>query len=580
MEAFLDDWGLTLVTFIPLVGALVMMATPKEEESAHKTIALGTSLIAAVIGVLLLFNFDYDRAGELQFLVDKEWINVINSRYIVALDGMSLPLLILTLGVVPLCIIYSFGHFPEPHNPKAFLSLILVLETGMLGSFIAQDLILFFVFFEVVLLPMFFLIGVWGGDDRRYASLKFFLYTLFGSALMLISFLAVFFLADGTVAEAAAPTVNTFDMRALSTGATGGIARSAQLWIFGGMFIGFGVKVPMFPFHTWLPDAHTQAPTVGSVILAAVLLKLGTYGFVRIAIPFLPEAAAAWAPVIGLLAVIGIIYGALGCLAQTDMKRLIAFSSVAHMGFVMLGISTLTDFGINAAIFGMIAHGLITGMLFFVAGSMKDRYHTLDMGRLGGLLVQAPKMGWILAFSAMASLGLPGLAGFWGEFPAILASYNPAGILNHSVWRGYMVVAALGTVLAAGYLLWMVQKTAFGTPTEEFENDPHIHDVTRFEWISWTPFLALIVVFGFVPNLIFGLTDPAVEESLTIELRAEDLGCYDLAAGSDDLVHCLDMVDNGCLEVEDGVECFDMLRDHLQDEIAANAASGETASGN
>jgi len=555
MEAFLDDWGLTLVTFIPLVGALVMMAMPKEEEGAHKMIALVTSLVAAVFGVLLLFNFDYGAAGDLQFVVDKEWINVINSRYIIGVDGMSLPLLILTLGVVPLCIIYSFGHFPEPHNPKTFLALILVLETGMLGSFIAQDLILFFVFFEVVLLPMFFLIGVWGGDDRRYASLKFFLYTLFGSALMLISFLAIFFLADGTnsalAGDVVAATERTFDMRLLSTGATGGIARTAQLWIFGGMFIGFGVKVPMFPFHTWLPDAHTQAPTVGSVILAAVLLKLGTYGFVRIAIPFLPEAAAAWAPVIGLLAVVGIIYGALGCLAQTDMKRLIAFSSVAHMGFVMLGISTLTDFGINAAIFGMIAHGLITGMLFFVAGSMKDRYHTLDMGRLGGLLVQAPRMGWILAFSAMASLGLPGLAGFWGEFPAILASFNPAEILPEGTWRGYMVVAALGTVLAAGYLLWMVQKTAFGTPTAEFENDPHIHDVTKFEWVAWSPLLVLIVVFGFYPNLIFDLTDDAVVKSLQVE------GAGDIAGG------CLEMAK------DEAMRCFDGLRGVF-----------ETASGN
>jgi NADH-quinone oxidoreductase subunit M len=276
------------------------------------------------------------------------------------------------------------------------------------------------------------------------------------------------------------------------------------------MFLGFGIKVPMFPFHTWLPDAHTQAPTVGSVILAAVLLKLGTYGFIRIAIPTLPEAAIEWAPWIGGLAVIGIIYGALCCLAQTDMKRLIAFSSVAHMGYTMLGIATLTDFGMNAAIFGMVAHGLITGMLFFIAGSMKERYHTLEIKRLGGLLVSAPKMGWILGFVTMASLGLPGLAGFWGEIPAILASYNPAEGLPVELFRFYMVVAAIGTVFAAGYLLWLYQRTAFGEPSEEFANDPHIHDVELPEWIAWTPLLVLTLVLGVYPNLLFSITDPAV----------------------------------------------------------------------
>src|SRR5690606_38427438 len=286
-------------------------------------------------------------------------------------------------------------------------------------------------------------------------------------------------------------------------------ALATQVLIFGGMFIGFGIKVPMFPFHTWLPDAHTQAPTQGSVILAAVLLKLGTYGFIRIALGILPEAAVEWAPWIGLLAVIGIIYGALGCLAQTDMKRLIAFSSVAHMGFVMLRIATLTDFGLNAAVFGSVAHGLITGMLFFLAGSVKERWHTLEIRRLGGILLKAPKLGWILGFCSMASLGLPGLAGFWGEMPAILASYNPAPGLPEQVFRVYMVVSAVGTVLAAGYLLWLYQRTSFGTPTEEFA-DAEIADVSTHEWIAWVPLLVLVLVLGVYPHLLFQVSGPAM----------------------------------------------------------------------
>ena len=501
------NWVLSVGTFLPLVGVIIMLFLPKADEALIKAVGIITAAATLAVGVFTLIQFDYGRAGEMQFVANHEWISVIKSSYFIGLDGISLPLYFLSMVITLLVMIYSWDHVPSPGNPKAFFILMLVLQTGMAGTFVSRDLILFFVFFELVLLPMYFMIGVWGGENRQYASLKFFLYTMFGSALMLVAFLALFF---KTGAE-------SFSIPFLIENGLN-ISRTTQIWIFGGMFVGFAVKVPMFPFHTWLPDAHTQAPTQGSVILAAILLKLGTYGFVRIAIPILPEAAKAWAPYIGALAVIGIIYGALGCLAQTDMKRLIAFSSVAHMGYVMLGISTLTSFGMNAAMFGMVAHGLITGMLFFVAGSVKERYHTLEIKRLSGMLLQMPKLGWIMGFCAMASLGLPGLAGFWGEFPAILSAYQPADGLPVEVFRAYMVIAAIGTVFAAGYLLWMFQRTAFGEPTAEFSpghgHDEDIHDVNKFEWVAWSPLLIAIVVFGVYPQLMFKVLDPAVGVTL------------------------------------------------------------------
>ena len=515
-----NNFLLTLGTFLPLVGVVLMMFISGAEETLHKQIAVITSGATVAVGVWTLIAFDYGNSATLQFSVNEEWISVINSNYAIGLDGISLPLYFLSMAVTFLVAIYTWENMPEAGDPKMFLMLMLVLQVGMAGSFIAQDLILFFVFFELVLLPMYFMIGVWGGEDRQYASLKFFLYTMFGSALMLVAFLALYWKSGA----------DSFGFAQLVE-AGAGLDRDTQVWIFAGMFVGFAVKVPMFPFHTWLPDAHTQAPTQGSVILAAILLKLGTYGFVRIALPMLPQGAEAWAPVIAVLAVIGIIYGALGCLAQTDMKRLIAFSSVAHMGFVMLGISTLTPIGINAALFGMVAHGLITGMLFFIAGSVKHRYHTLEIKRLSGMLISMPRLGWILGFAAMASLGLPGLAGFWGEFPALLASWNPNEALlggSLDLYRVLTVIAALGTVLAAAYLLWLYQRTSFGEPTEEFSshgepahslsaaaNDEHhddLHDVTTVEWIAWTPFLIAIVVFGVYPQLMFKVMDPAVTQ--------------------------------------------------------------------
>ena len=498
--SWVDDWGLSLATFLPAVGVIVLMFLPAAREQLVKITGTLFAGLALIAGILCAVRFDLGTTDQIQLEVDSTWIESMGARYHVGVDGMSLPLLLLSLLVCFLCMIYMWWHIPAPGKPKAFFGLVLLLETGMNGTFVALDLILFFIFFELVLVPMYFMIGIWGGPNRDYASVKFFLYTLFGSIFMLLGFLALWINSGA----------ETFDMIALRD-TTAGASELFQNLVFLGLFLGFAIKVPMWPFHTWLPDAHTEAPTVGSVLLAAVLLKMGTYGFIRIALPILPDAAVTFAPVIGILAVIGIIWGSLCCFAQTDLKRLIAFSSVGHMGFVMLGIATLTDRGINGAIFGMVAHGLITGMLFFLAGSMHERYHTREIAALGGMLKSMPRFGSIFSLAAIASLGLPGLAGFWGEMLALLGSYQPAEGLNVELFRGLMVVAGIGTVLTAGYLLWTVQRVNMGVVPEKFASGTGVFDVHRLEWISWTPLLLLIVVGGLYPALVTNVTTAAVE---------------------------------------------------------------------
>jgi NADH-quinone oxidoreductase subunit M len=494
---WVDDWGVTLAVFLPALGAAVIAITPKSRERAIRSYSILFSGAALLVGLLLITGFR--RGAGMQFVTNVSWIPSINSRYHIGVDGISLPLLELTLLVTFLCMIYSLWHLPEPHNPKGFLALCLILETGMAGTFVALDLVLFFIFWELVLVPMYFLIGLWGGPRREYAAIKFFLYTLFGSVFMLLGFLALYFRSDPH-------TFNILELQRLGAG----IAPSVQSLIFAALFLGFAIKVPMWPFHTWLPDAHTEAPTVGSVLLAAILLKMGTYGFVRISVPILPDAAMAWAPVIGVLAVIAIIYGALNCLAQVDLKRMIAFSSVGHMGFVMLGIATLTDVGINAAIYGMVAHGVITGMLFFLAGSIHERYHTRDIPEIGGgMLTKLPILGGILAFSAIASLGLPGLAGFWGEVFALLSAYNPLPGLNVATFRILMVLGGVGTVLTAGYFLWMLQRVNLGKVPQRWD-DKVLKDVEPLELAAWIPLLILIVLLGVFPRLLLDLTNGPV----------------------------------------------------------------------
>ena len=501
---WVDDWALSLGTFLPAVGAAVLMFMPASSEKLVKAVGTLFAFLALVAGVVVLARFDFSNAGALQLQVNESWIPQINARYHIGIDGISLPLFVLSLLVSFLCTIYMWWHLPAPGKPKAFFALVLLLETGMTGCFVALDLILFFIFWELVLVPMYFMIGIWGGPRRAYAAVKFFLYTLFGSLFMLLGFLALYFTSDP----------RTFDMIELTRQGFGGSSELFQNLVFLGLFLGFAIKVPMWPFHTWLPDAHTEAPTVGSVLLAAIMLKMGTYGFIRISLPILPDAAVTFAPMIGILAVIAIIYGALCCLAQTDLKRMIAFSSVGHMGFVMLGIATLTDIGINGAIFGMVAHGLITGMLFFLAGSIHERFHTRDIPALGGILQQMPKFGSLLVYSAIASLGLPGLAGFWGEMLALLGAYNPHPELNQTLFRVLMVGGGIGTVLTAGYFMWMIQRVILGTVPDKFASGHGIFDVVRLEWYAWAPLLILIIAAGLYPKLVLGVTDGAVQTLL------------------------------------------------------------------
>ena len=500
-----DQWLLSLVVFLPLVGAGVIAAMPNEQKALIRLTALVASGAALVFGVIALVRFDFHHSRVFQFEINTRWIDSIGARYHMGVDGIALPLLVLTVALTFLCVVYSQRIMPKPQDKvKGFFALVLLLETGMAGTFTSLDLVLFFVFWEMVLVPMYFIIAVWGSERKEYSAIKFFLYTLFGSVFMLLGFLAMYFKSVDPATGG-----HTFDMLLLQGQHFGGVG--FQNLVFLGLFLGFAIKVPMWPFHTWLPDAHGDAPTVGSVLLAGILLKMGAYGFIRIALPLLPRAAKDWAPYIGGLAVISILYGALCCLAQTDMKRLIAFSSVGHMGFVMLGISTLTDKGINAAVFGMVAHGVITGMLFFLAGSLYERYHTRQIDDIGpGVLQKIPRVGAIFVFVAIASLGLPGLAGFWGEVIALLAAFNPARGLPVGLFRTYMVLGGVGTILTAGYMLWLIQRLNLGVVREKWASDPSIDDVRPAEVFAWSPLLVGILALGIYPRAIFDITNGAV----------------------------------------------------------------------
>ncbi|MHB1346956.1 MAG: complex I subunit 4 family protein [Candidatus Humimicrobiaceae bacterium] len=479
---------LSILIFLPILGLIIIMVLPKSAAPKAKIVALIFTLFTVAIAAYLWLIFD-KTSGNMQFVEKYNWIQGINIYYNLGIDGISLPIVFLTCILSVLGVLVSWNM---DNRPKAFFALLLLLQTGMLGVFVALDFILFYIFWELVLLPMFFLIGIWGSSRRHYASIKFFIYTLFGSVLMLVGILIVFFQSG----------MNSFDMVGL---AQNSIAPGTQNWIFLLMFMGFAIKVPMFPLHTWLPDAHTEAPTAGSVLLAGILLKMGAYGFIRIAIPILPYASKSWAPAISILSIIGIVYGALACLVQKDVKRLIAFSSVSHMGFVMLGIASLNQTAITGSVLQMFNHGCITGMLFLVIGMIYDRTHTRQISELGGLANKMPFFAGMLAFASFASLGLPGLSGFWGEFMILFGTFK-----NNAVFYQIMVyIAVLGIVLGAAYLLLMLQKVIFGEykgQVKEFKK------VSTVDIITLIPLIIIIIYIGVNPSGIINVISGSVSK--------------------------------------------------------------------
>jgi NADH-quinone oxidoreductase subunit M len=487
---------LTALILLPLAGALVVALIPREAERAQKIAALVFTTAAFALSIVMLRGFG--ALAAMQFEMSVPWIPAYGISYHVGVDGLSVWLVILTTFLTPLALLGSWYSIHE--RVKGFNVFMLLLEAGMVGVFVALDLFLFYIFWEAMLIPMYFLIGIWGHERRIYAAIKFFLYTFAGSALMLVAFIVLYRTAG----------VRSFDLSVLVRQP---VSPELQMWLFAAFALAFAIKVPMFPFHTWLPDAHVEAPTAGSVILAGVLLKMGTYGFLRLALPLFPVAAARFAPLIAILAVIGIIYGALVSLVQPNLKKLVAYSSVAHLGFVMLGVAAMTTTAVVGAVYQMLNHGISTGALFFLVGMLYDRRHTFMIEEYGGLKAVMPWFSAMFLLVCLSSIAVPGFNGFIGEFLILVGSWAAPFMPG----RTLVVLASLGIILAAAYILWMVQRVLYGEVTRPA--NAGLPDLTPREAVVLLPLVALAVFMGIASPMFTRTIEPAAH-ALVQQIRA------------------------------------------------------------
>ncbi len=475
---------LTVMTFLPLLGGIMVLFVPEKQRNLLRGIALGFSGAALLLSIWALLQFD-PGAEMMQFEEQYSWIPSIAVSYHIGVDGLSFPLILLTTALSFIAVIVSFSI---KEKVRGYFALFLLLETGMIGVFASLDLFLFYVFWEIMLVPMYFLIGIWGGERKEYAAIKFFLYTLFGSVIMLLGILALYFTA----------VPHTFDIPELMA-QTGNFVHWFQIVVFMAFFIGFAIKVPVFPFHTWLPDAHVEAPTAISVVLAAILLKMGIYGLMRISFPILPEGAHWFALPLAILGAINIVYGALVAMAQKDLKKLIAYSSVSHMGFCLLGLAAMTTIAFNGVMMQMIAHGVVTGGLFIMVGVIYDRTHDRKISSYSGLAHKVPVYVGVFSLTMFASLGLPGLAGFVGEFLSFAGAFP--------VFKWVVIASAPGVVITAAYFLWTIQRMFLGKDNGKW---PDLKDMTPRELVTMVPLVILMIALGVWPRMAIDLMDPTM----------------------------------------------------------------------